>query len=133
MITMRSLAAVLAPFVFVLALGAVAASGAPAAVAGVPPTTEPWVAITNIRDNFYRQVANFALLIRTMVFKVELRLVEVVSGSVQAAGAGNNYRLLLRVADGAGTVGRCQVVVWGVPKSTDWTWKVVSFQRVAGN
>uniref|UniRef100_J3LBR1 Cysteine proteinase inhibitor n=1 Tax=Oryza brachyantha TaxID=4533 RepID=J3LBR1_ORYBR len=53
----------------------------------------------------------------------ELALVEVVAGSVQAAGAGNNYRLLLRAAD----VRRGAVrSVWGVPRST-------SFKRVAGN
>ncbi|GJM90868.1 hypothetical protein PR202_ga07189 [Eleusine coracana subsp. coracana] len=130
---MRSVAAVLVPFVVMLALATVGSPGASAALPGVPPTSAPWVTIGDIRNNFYRQIGNFALLMRRIVFREDISLVEVVSGSTQAAGAGFNYRLLLRVADGEGSIGRYQVVVWGVPKSRDWTWKVVSFNRVAGN
>ena len=134
---MRSLAAImLVPFFLVLSLGLVAgapaAASAPAA-AGVPPPSAPWVPIADTGNFLYRQVGNFSLLIRTLVFREYLVLVEVVSGSVQAAGAGNNYNLLLRAADRNGNVGRYQTVVWGVPGSRDWTWKVISFQRVAGN
>ncbi|CAN6231248.1 unnamed protein product [Urochloa humidicola] len=102
-----------------------------AAMAGVLPASAPWVTITNINDFFYRQVANFSLLIRALVFKESLDLVQVVSGSVQPAGAGNNYSLQLRAADRTGAIGMYRTVVWGVPGSRDWTWKVVSFQRVA--
>ncbi|OEL29411.1 hypothetical protein BAE44_0009570 [Dichanthelium oligosanthes] len=122
------------PFFLVITL-AIASTPVPSAdaVAGVPPTSAPWVTIPNIGNFFYRQVANFSLLMRALVFKERLDLVQVVSGSVQAAGAGNNYSLLLRAADQNGTVGRYLTVVWGVPGSRDWTWKVISFQRVAGN
>uniref|UniRef100_A0A0D9YQE9 Cysteine proteinase inhibitor n=1 Tax=Oryza glumipatula TaxID=40148 RepID=A0A0D9YQE9_9ORYZ len=89
-------------------------------------------------DGFYRQVARFALVVRMLAFGAaegELTLVEVVAGSVQAAGAGSNYRLVLRAAGGGGNggVGTYEAVVWGVPGSTAWTWKVLSFRRVAGD
>jgi hypothetical protein len=131
---MRPLVAVLAPLAVVLAMATTFGTpGASSAVAGVPPTSAPWVPITDINNFFYRQIANFAVLMHQIVFKVDLTVVEVVSGRTQVAGVGFNYRLLLRVADGKGSVGRYDVVVWGVPKSRDWTWKVLSFKRVAGN
>ncbi|RCV05957.1 hypothetical protein SEVIR_1G123100v4 [Setaria viridis] len=132
---MRSLEAVLVPILLVLSMAIVSTApvtASAAAVASVPPASAPWVPIPNAEDFFFRQVANFSLLIRALVFREYLDLVHVVSGSVQAAGAGNNYSLLLRAADRTnGAVGRYQTVVWGVPGSRDWTWKVVSFQRVA--
>ncbi|CAL4970004.1 unnamed protein product [Urochloa decumbens] len=131
---MRSMAAMLVPIFLMLSTMLLIASApvaSAAAAAGVPPASAPWVQITNINDFFYRQVANFSLLIRALVFREYLDLVQVVSGSVQAAGAGNNYSLQLRAADRSGAVGVYRTVVWGVPRSRDWTWKVVSFQRVA--
>ncbi|XP_062224578.1 cysteine proteinase inhibitor 5-like [Phragmites australis] len=131
---MRSLAAVVVvPLVVVVALAVVSVPIASSTVAGVAPTSAPWVTITNIGDPLYQQVANFALLIHTFVFKEKLSLVQVVSGSVQAIGVGNNYSLLLRAANGTGSVGRYLTEVWGVPGSTERTWKVLSFERVAGN
>ncbi|KAF8644736.1 hypothetical protein HU200_066348 [Digitaria exilis] len=132
---MRSLAALLVPLFLVLTLAVVSVPVASAAVAGVPPTSAPWVPISNsnIKDKLYRQVANFSLMIHALVFREYLDLVEVVSGSVQVAGVGNNYSLLLRAADRNATVGRYQTVVWGVPGSRDWNWMVISFRRVAGN
>ncbi|CAL4888518.1 unnamed protein product [Urochloa decumbens] len=131
---MRSMAAMLVP-IFLMLSTMVLITSAPvasaAAATGVPPASAPWVPITNINDFFYRQVANFSLLIRALVFREYLDLVQVVSGSVQAAGAGNNYSLQLWAADRNGAVGVYRTVVWGVPRSRDWTWKVVSFQRVA--
>ncbi|KAJ1278975.1 hypothetical protein BS78_04G119300 [Paspalum vaginatum] len=104
---------------------------ASASVAGVPPTSAPWVTITNIGDDLYRQVGRFALLMRALVLREEyLDLVQVLSGSVQAAGVGNNYSLLLLAADRNGTVGTYKAVAWGVPRSRDWPWKLVDFQRV---
>ncbi|RLM77849.1 hypothetical protein C2845_PM12G09520 [Panicum miliaceum] len=126
----------LVPFFLALSLALVAsapAAASAAAAAGVPPAPASWVPIADTGSFFYRQVGNFSLLIRALVFREYLDLVEVISGSVQAAGAGNNYSLLLRAADRNGTVGRYQTVVWGVPGSRDWTWKVISFQRVTGN
>ncbi|KAF8721729.1 hypothetical protein HU200_022905 [Digitaria exilis] len=105
---MRYLAALLVPLFLVLTLAVVSVPVASAAVAGVPPTSAPWV-------------ANFSLMIHALVFRDYLDLVEVVSGSVQVAGVGNNYSLLLRAADRNATVGR------------DWNWMVISFRRVAGN
>ncbi|CAN6278268.1 unnamed protein product [Urochloa humidicola] len=130
---MRSMAAMLVPIFLLLSLVLIASTpvASAAAAASLPPASAPWVPITNISDFFYRQVANFSLLIRALVFREYLNLVQVVSGSVQAAGAGNNYSLQLRAADQSGAVGMYRTVVWGVPRSRDWTWKVVSFQRVA--
>uniref|UniRef100_A0A0D9VES6 Cystatin domain-containing protein n=1 Tax=Leersia perrieri TaxID=77586 RepID=A0A0D9VES6_9ORYZ len=118
-----------------IALVVVAGITAAAAAGSAPPATGGWVPIADIGSNFYRQVANFALVMRMLVLRgaEELTLVEVVAGSVQPAGAGNNYRLLMRAADGGGAVGRYEAVVWGVPRSTAWTWKVLSFRRVAGD
>ncbi|CAL5058854.1 unnamed protein product [Urochloa decumbens] len=130
-----SMAAMFVPIFLMLSTMVLIASApvasAAAAATGVPPASAPWVPIANINDFFYRQVANFSLLIRALAFREYLDLVQVVSGSVQAAGAGNNYSLQLRAADRSGAVGVYRTVVWGVPRSRDWTWKVVSFQRVA--
>ncbi|KAL6848446.1 hypothetical protein ACP4OV_021740 [Aristida adscensionis] len=138
---MRSLASVLVPLFFLLSLTIILAPvGADAAATGLPP----WSAARDFSratpakrlirmDNTYTQVANFALQNRAVVFKENLRLVEVVSGSTQDAGAGKSYRLVIRAADSRGNVGRYQTVVWAVLGSREWTWKVLSFQRVAGN
>jgi hypothetical protein len=99
----RSLAGVLVPILLALAIVSTAPVAASAAtVASVPPTSEPWVPVTNTDDFFFRQVVSFSLLIRALVFRDYLDLVKVLSGSVQAAGAGNNYSLLLRAADKSG-------------------------------
>uniref|UniRef100_A0A0E0JYG3 Cysteine proteinase inhibitor n=1 Tax=Oryza punctata TaxID=4537 RepID=A0A0E0JYG3_ORYPU len=134
---MRSSAAVVVIPLFLLVVAGAGAQGGDAdAPAPAPAATGGWVPIGgDVRGNgFYRQVAKFALVVRMLAFRAEeeLTLVEVVAGSVQAAGAGNNYRLLLRAADGGG-VGTYEAVVWGVPGSTAWTWRVLSFRRVAGD
>ncbi|EAY85368.1 hypothetical protein OsI_06747 [Oryza sativa Indica Group] len=130
---------VIALFLLVVAgAGAGAQGGDEGSSPPAPAATGEWVPIGGdvIRgDGLYRQVARFALVVRMLAFGAaegELTLVEVVAGSVQAAGAGNNYRLLLRAAGGGG-VGTYEAVVWGVPGSTAWTWKVLSFRRVAGD
>ncbi|KAF2944193.1 hypothetical protein DAI22_02g123500 [Oryza sativa Japonica Group] len=137
---MSSSPAMVAIALFLLLVVAGAGAGAQGGDAGssppAPAATGEWVPIGGdvIRgDGLYRQVARFALVVRMLAFGAaegELTLVEVVAGSVQAAGAGNNYRLLLRAAGGVGTY---EAVVWGVPGSTGWTWKVLSFRRVAGD
>uniref|UniRef100_A0A0E0CJ62 Cysteine proteinase inhibitor n=1 Tax=Oryza meridionalis TaxID=40149 RepID=A0A0E0CJ62_9ORYZ len=141
---MRSPMSMVVIALFLLLVVAGAGAGAQGGDAGsplAPAATGEWVPIGGdvIRgDGFYRQVARFALVVRMLAFGAaegELTLVEVVAGSVQAAGAGSNYRLLLRAAGGGGNggVGTYEAVVWGVPGSTAWTWKVLSFRRVAGD
>ncbi|KAF0933705.1 hypothetical protein E2562_019188 [Oryza meyeriana var. granulata] len=82
---MRSyLALVIALLILLVAVAGAGTQGT-AAPAGSPPApaaTGAWVPIGDVRDNFYRQVANFALVVRMLVFKTEeLTLVEVVAGS----------------------------------------------------
>jgi hypothetical protein len=60
-----------------------------------------------------------------------LTLVDVLWASMMPAGIGNNYFLVLKMADvSSQNVGRYQAFVWGVPQQQEFPWKVLSFQYV---
>jgi signal peptidase I len=65
-----------------------------------------------------------------LVKNKDITLVDVLSVSMQPAGSGNNYFLVLKIADQYKKVGKYHVLVWGIPKSTSQPWKVLSFQYV---
>ena len=63
-----------------------------------------------------------------MVFKLvnkkDNSLVDVLYVGMQPAGKGNNYFLVIKVADEYKKVGKYHVLLWGVPGSADEAWKV---------
>jgi len=57
-------------------------------------------------------------------------LIDVLWASTMPAGIGNNYFLVLKLADEYKKAGRYHAFVWGVPQQPEFPWKILSFQYV---
>jgi len=97
----------------------------------IPPNgPQGWQQIDNPHDTLYWQIGRFIVLMHRLVYNKEFTLVDVISVSMQPAGAGKNYFVVFKAADENKVVRRYQAVAWGIAGSTAQPWKVLSFQAI---
>jgi hypothetical protein len=88
------------------------------------------VKVHNFHDTLYWKIGHAAVLRVKLVNKKDISLVDVLYVSMQPAGIGSNYFLVIKAADEYKKVGKYNMLVWGVPGSTTEPWKVLWFKFV---